>query len=229
MTILSISSDSKTVKGEKKGYLTGILYMAPHSIGGFGNVCPMAGECKTPCLYHQGRARVFNSIQLARIERKRLYFQEPEAYETYLRADIMRLKAKAMQGGYIPVVRLNGTSDIFGAMYRRIVEDHPDIQFYDYTKVHRRLYDTLPSNYHITLSRDEKNTIECIDALQAGKNVAAVFAIKKGQPLPDTWYGAPVIDGDETDLRFLDPPGVVVGLRAKGSAIKDTSGFVIHV
>jgi hypothetical protein len=36
----------------------------------------------------------------------------------------------------------------------------------------------------------------------------------------------PVFNGDESDLRFLDPKGVIVGLYAKGKAKKDTSGFV---
>jgi hypothetical protein len=36
-----------------------------------------------------------------------------------------------------------------------------------------------------------------------------------------TYEGFPVIDGDVNDLRFLDPKGVVVGLKAKGDAKKD--------
>ena len=39
----------------------------------------------------------------------------------------------------------------------------------------------------------------------------------------------PVINGDKTDMRFKDPVGVIVGLKAKGKARKDTSGFVIDV
>ena len=38
-----------------------------------------------------------------------------------------------------------------------------------------------------------------------------------------------VIDGDEHDMRFLDEPNVVVGLKAKGKAKKDSSGFVIDL
>jgi hypothetical protein len=46
--------------------------------------------------------------------------------------------------------------------------------------------------------------------------------------LPSTWLGFPVIDGDRHDARFLDPAGVIVGLRAKGLARVDTSGFTIR-
>jgi hypothetical protein len=38
-----------------------------------------------------------------------------------------------------------------------------------------------------------------------------------------------VIDGTETDLRFLDPNNVVVGLKANGKAKKDVSGFVVQI
>ncbi len=47
-------------------------------------------------------------------------------------------------------------------------------------------------------------------------------------------HGYPVINGDESDLRQLDPraaigsPGFVVGLSPKGGKAKrDTSGFVV--
>jgi hypothetical protein len=63
-------------------------------------------------------------------------------------------------------------------------------------------------------------------ALAEGMNVATVFGIKKTLPMPETYNGRPVFNGDESDLRFLDPKGVIVGLYAKGKAKKDTSGFV---
>jgi hypothetical protein len=59
-------------------------------------------------------------------------------------------------------------------------------------------------------------------ALSNGMNVAAVF-----HKVPETYLGRTVINGDETDLRFLDPKGVIVGLKAKGKAKKDTTGFVV--
>ena len=44
--------------------------------------------------------------------------------------------------------------------------------------------------------------------------------------LPKTWKGYEVVNGDESDLRFLDKRGVVVGLIEKGMAKKDETGFV---
>ena len=60
-------------------------------------------------------------------------------------------------------------------------------------------------------------------AANAGMNVAVVF-----ESVPETYIGKTVVDGDDTDLRFLDPKGVVIGLKAKGRARKDTSGFVVR-
>ena len=60
-------------------------------------------------------------------------------------------------------------------------------------------------------------------ASSAGMNVAVVFK----KELPDTYFGKKVINGDDTDLRFLDEKNVIVGLKAKGKAKKDTSGFVV--
>jgi hypothetical protein len=120
------------------------------------------------------------------------------------------------------VFRLNGTSDIRWETvevdgHANIMELFPTVQFYDYTKlVNRR---ALPANYRLTFSLAENNDLA---AWASGLNVAAVF---KGK-LPATFMGRPVIDGDETDLRFLDPVGIVVGLKAKGKAKKDQTGFV---
>ena len=57
-----------------------------------------------------------------------------------------------------------------------------------------------------------------------------MFDTKKGEPLPTSWKGFPVYDGDDTDVRFLDPKGgYVIGLRAKGKAKKDKTGFVVQL
>jgi hypothetical protein len=101
----------------------------------------------------------------------------------------------------------------------------PEVQFYDYTKVlGRKVVDI--ANYHLTFSAADGNDSDVAKAIQQGYNVATVFGIKKTLPMPETYMGMPVFNGDESDLRFLDPKGVVVGLYAKGKAKKDTTGFV---
>jgi hypothetical protein len=68
----------------------------------------------------------------------------------------------------------------------------------------------LPSNYSLVFSRSENNHKNAIDLLNRGFNVAMVFDVP-----PTEFEGFGVIDGDETDLRFLDNQGVIVGLKYK--------------
>ena len=134
----------------------------------------------------------------------------------------------------VPVFRLNGTSDLSfekyevvrnGQLFRNMFTAFPEVQFYDYTKVLGRKVAGI-SNYHLTFSAADGNDADVAKAIQQGYNIATVFGIKKTLPMPDTYLGVTVFNGDESDLRFLDPKGVVVGLYAKGKAKKDTSGFV---
>ena len=60
--------------------------------------------------------------------------------------------------------------------------------------------------------------------LNNGGNIAVIFDTKKGEELPLFFWGRPVVDGDKTDLRFLDANNVVVGLRSKGKAKKAPTG-----
>jgi hypothetical protein len=126
----------------------------------------------------------------------------------------------------IPAFRLNGTSDIRwetvpvnGAT--NLMSLFPNVQFYDYTKHENRR--NLPANYHLTVSRSETNEA---NVFALPYNVAVVFNSKT---LPAEYNGRPVVNGDDTDLRFLDPTGVVVGLTAKGKAKKDPTGFTVRV
>jgi len=82
----------------------------------------------------------------------------------------------------------------------------------------------------VALSYSGENEKECIEALKRGAIVATVFDTKKGDDLPSKWHGFNVVDGDERDDLMLDvPSGTVLGLRAKGKAKNDTSGFVVKV
>jgi hypothetical protein len=149
------------------------------------------------------------------------------AFLAQLRLDITELVRKADAQGFKACVRLNGTSDLgWEGMARDIMSEFPTVQFYDYTKIvsrmRRYLAGKFPANYSLTFSRSESNHAECAEILALGGNVAAVFAT-----VPAAYDGFRVIDGDQSDLRFADDRGVIVGLKAKGQAKRDTSGFVI--
>jgi len=220
------TGNTKTVKGESRGFLTFILHLAPARLSGF-NLCPKASAgCKAGCLNTAGRGR-FDKTQAARIRKSIMFIRERKKFMALLESDIRAAERKASRMGLIPVVRLNGTSDIRWEN-TGIMEKFPHIQFYDYTKISNRK--NIPANYHLTFSRSENNDKAWQDAFfKNGMNVAVVFNTKKGKPLPKTYYGIKVVEGDDTDLRFLDSKRVIVGLRAKGNAKKDRSGFVVEV
>ena len=220
------SSNPKTKKSIGKGYLTPILYLAPYNESGCMNVCPSStAHCRKLCLYHCGHGGIIdkktqtNHIRRVRITKTRMFHHDRQRFLQELNLDIELAKKKATKKGLKLAIRLNGTSDIpFEdlplANGRSLMDTHNDTQFYDYTKVVKRLRKRRPKNYYLMLSYSGSNKKECVRALEDGFNVAVIF--KKG--LPETLWGYKVIDGDKDDLRFLDPKGVVVGLRAKGPA-----------
>jgi hypothetical protein len=224
---LLTTQNHKTVKGEKLNILTGILYLAPAKISGY-EVCPRRTDgCTASCLYTSGRG-AFSNVQKARIKRTKLFFEKRELFLSMLKLDIRLIEVMAKDKGMTPAIRLNGTSDIDWIRFG-IMEEFPNVKFYDYTKVLNRLSKPLPDNYYLTFSRSGHNDIECDAAIKMGANVSVVFALDKKSPMPTTWNGAPVFDGDDTDARFLDPKNHVIGLRAKGKARYDTSGFVVNL
>lgn len=225
MKLLS-TGNPKLMKGEKKGYLSFVLHLAPADVSGY-ETCPKRTEgCTSACLNTAGRGGMFkpggtNTIQEARKRKTRMFFEERTEFLKTLEADIKKGIKQAEKKGMIPAFRLNGTSDIAWEKYG-IIDKFPNVQFYDYTKMRNRKVANLP-NYHLTFSKADGNDMDVRLAASAGMNVAVVF-----ESVPDSYIGRTVVDGDDTDLRFLDPKGVVIGLKAKGRARKDTSGFVVR-
>jgi hypothetical protein len=190
-----------------------------------------------------------NTIQEARIRRTKLFFEARETFMMQLVADIAKAIKWCAEHDLEPVFRLNGTSDIRWETvpcavkmngewhaFANVFAAFPHVQFYDYTKIANRK--NVPSNYDLTFSRTDGNEHVVGDMLAQGYRVAAVF---RDIPTLNEYkardiafimsnkrvFQAAVIDGDDSDLRFLEPRGVVVGLYAKGQAKRDTSGFVI--
>mgnify|MGYP003345307574 CR=1 FL=1 len=227
MKLLS-EANPKIQKGAKLGYLTFILHLAPGDLSG-KEVCPKrTAGCTLACLNTAGRGGMFrkgettNVIQQARIRKTKWFFSDRDAFLVQLKKEIRAGIAKARKLGLIPVFRLNGTSDLSWEKYG-VIQEFPDIQFYDYTKVLGRKVSHLP-NYHLTFSAAESNMADVKKAMDQGMNIAMVF-----DKLPHTYMDRSVFDADDTDLRFLDPKGVICGLKAKGRAKKDTSGFVHRI
>ena len=230
-TLLSVEADAKTKKGEKLGILTGVLYLAPADVSGY-EVCPKRSQgCTDACLFTSGRGGM-NSVHESRVNKTLWFHEDRDSFMEVLVKDIERLIRKAERENMVPAVRLNGTSDIAWEKvrvgeHRNLMEKFSDIQFYDYTKIRGRKSAIALDNYHLTFSLAEDNDQDAFLAIEEGYNVAVVFDMKKTDSKPATWMNYPVIDGDETDVRFMDPKGGhIVGLYAKGDARKDNTGFV---
>lgn len=221
-------SNPKVAKNMKKGVLTAPLHLAPAKLSGF-NVCASASPgCIEACLHTAGNPAYMAGKTRARIAKTKLYFEQRPVFLALLAEDIFWLGLQARRKGLIAGIRLNATSDI---PWERVKMGPGEsvIDFcrrngvtpYDYSKIKKR---AIAGDYHITFSRTESNEADCIDVLNAGGNVAVVF-----DKLPETWQGFPVYDGDESDWRPADKPGVI-GLKAKGKARHDyDSGFVVRI
>lgn len=238
--LLSIDADAKTSKGIAGGWLTGVCYLEPwRSDSDPLNLCPASTEgCRLGCLYRAGRAAISATINDARRARRALYVSDRAAFMAKLVAEVEALERVAYRRKLRPCVRLNGTSDIDytvahpvtrgGFAFESIFAAFPHVRFYDYTKRPAALRRPVPPNYDLTFSRSETTRPNRIrDLLGAGRRTAVVFAVDRSKPLPTSWENMPVIDGDSTDLRFLDP-AVIVGLRAKGPARRDPTAFVVR-
>ena len=232
MKLLS-TANPKIQKGTKLGYLSFILHLAPADVSG-REVCPKrTAGCTAACLNTAGRGGMFrkgettNIIQEARKRKTRYFFEARDYFMQDLYDDIQKGIKQAKKLGLTPVFRLNGTSDLSWEKYtindKNLFELFPDVQFYDYTKVLGRKVARY-KNYHLTFSAADGNGLDVQRAMAAGMNVAMVF-----DRVPETYMGRTVINADDTDLRFLDPKNVIAGLKAKGRAKKDTSGFVRRV
>lgn len=248
---------AKTADLDGRPIVAAVLYLAPADLSGYEVCGGRTKGCTVGCLNTGGRGgigSVFdengalvtpNAIQACRIRRTEMLFERQSEFMALLVKDIEKLIKQAASVGGIPAFRPNGTSDLDwaqipctrkGRSFANLFDAFPEVRFWDYTKRREMIAQTfagaLPLNYVVTFSRAETkaNQIAAMQALQGGMNVAVVFSTKRGQPLPATWNGHVVLDGDTHDFRFLDPRGgYVIGLRAKGKARKDRSGFVVAV
>ena len=227
-TLLGTAS-TKTVKGEKLGYLTAILYLTPDD-----NLCPLArlAGCMEGCLYSSGRG-AFNSVQKARKAKTDFWYTNQRAFLLSLCADIWALYGSAAKSNQKLLVRPNGTSDIAWENYpiidgKTIFQLFPDVQFYDYTKhPSRNLQGKTPGNYDLTFSFSSITPKPIsIKGLTNPNNSRVAVVFQRKEDIPQSFRSWSVIDGDDTDVRHIEPKNVVVALYAKGKAKKDTSGFV---
>ena len=236
--LMFTNGNPKTDKNLKieslKKYWIKRLNLAPASISGF-NTCASASKgCREACLHESGNPVFMPQKTLGRVNRTQLYFKDRAKFLYMMTKEIRNHEINCKKHGLKPVIRLNTTSDIMWENHK-VMELFPNVIFYDYSKHFKRmikyLKGQLPSNYHLTFSRNEANDFQTTQVLKAGGNVAVVFR----KELPKRYKGFKVIDGDLHDLRFLDQKNVVVGLKEKltlnkhGKLDRDNSGFVVDL
>ena len=224
------STNAKTAKNDIKTF---ILYLAPHNLNYKGvTLCKDASvNCIKVCLNSAGRG-AFSNVQLSRINKANFYVSDKKVFLAQLLKEIKKEIKKASDKNEKIAFRLNGTSDID---FLYLLDKHFDfnvdllqydkVYFYDYTK-------SLPRakryqnyiNYTLTFSKSESNQKQVDEAMNLGINIAAVFS----NELPKTYKGVKVIDGDKSDLEMIKFKNIILGLKAKGKARKDESGFVIN-
>ena len=219
MKIWNIDQNAKTVKGQKLGYQTGIIYLAPGDLSGHQVCAGASKECLAFCLNTSGMG-AFSNVQNGRINKTKALFANREKFIAQALKELDKVCADAVKSELVPVFRPNGTSDL-PWLAKALYTARPDVQFYDYTKLDRP-WERVSENYHLTYSFSGDNMEKCLEALKKGTNVSVVFE----KNIPASHWGYPVVDGDFTDLRFLDPKGVIVGLKAKGKARNKKSEFI---
>lgn len=234
---LLTTENHKTIKGEKLGFKTYILYMAPFTANSKGvNLCPHASAgCVQSCLVGSGFGGMYPMVAEGRKNKAEYFLANRTEFLAQLDFEIARA-IRVNKGKNKVAVRLNGTSDIRWEKFKvrdgkNLFELYPQIKFYDYTKNHLRFDQELPKNYSLVFSRSETNEEKALELLSRGHNVAVVF-----NKLPKTYKGYKVVDGDISDLRFKDKKGVIIGLKYKKNTGKNgaeknkaalTSGFVV--
>ena len=166
--------------------------------------------CREFCLHLTGMgSMVFDS----RVAKTRRLWNDRASFIADVTADLRSAERQGVKKSRPVVVRLDAFSDLPWENWVDMSDFK--IQFYDYTKnprrMHRFLDGKMPANYHLTFSRSEINDSEVKQVLRRGGNVAVVF----DRSIPSRWGGRDVIDGTKHDFRYLDPTGVVVGLKFK--------------
>ena len=220
-------TNAKTAKNSLETY---ILYLAPHKQNSKKiNICPKAAGCAAACLYTAGRGK-FSNVQKSRINKTEFYLHDKEKFILQLAGELVKINTKAAKANKQVAIRLNGTSDLdFIYLLQKYAKLNPfslkQLVYYDYTKIAGKAIKYANNDkYTVTFSRDETNAEYLPQLLKLGVNISVVFS---GE-LPETYLGYPVIDGDKSDIVMLENKAAIIGLRAKGDAKKDTTGFVVH-
>lgn len=234
-----LGTSTKIKMNGKLDQLSKVMYASPGREAGI-NLCPFAGACEAVCLGKTtGRLRM-DQARRSRIMKAIWFHMFTDSFMERAVHEVRRHERYAIKKGLQPSIRMNGSTDIFWERHG-LPQAVPSVQFYDYTKAPEKSRRERPSNYHLTfsLSEDPRSMRWALQYMEAGANAAAVFRMNGSNKQTDAkkatadlinagdWQGFPLVSGDDTDVRYFDPPAHWVALYAKGKqALNDSSGFV---
>ena len=220
-----MAAGSSNAKLNKNDVPTFGLSLAPHRTAGVGNLCHYSThDCRMVCLFSAGRGR-FAMVQRGRIVRTVFLAHEPLLFHAMLRAEI--LAALKSFGRRQVAFRLNVVSDIDWHSHPWLADLSPRARFYAYTKDPARLEAGTREDLTFSISERQTTPADVVAIANDGHRVAMVADWPR--PLPTSWHGAQLIDGEKSDARFQDARGAVVILSPKGKAKNLTprgDGFV---
>lgn len=249
--LLSANSKLRKLPGRAKKFRAIGLAMAPANYSGRELCAWRTDGCTAACNGFWSGMNVTVTTRLALIGRALLWNYFRELFVSKLRAELANFVKLCKRTGVIPACRLNVSTDV---VYERVLPElfaeFPTIRFLDYTKALPRNRPTLPANYSLCHSFNEKTTTADVQAIvSAGRNIVIAFD-SAYRPQKKLWgalpaavrftdatgrdFTLPVVNGDRHDLRLaeMDGRGVVVGLHGKSGGKRVDraveSGFMLH-
>jgi hypothetical protein len=220
------------------------------------SICAKSASCVDNCLATtSGGNRAYGGgvdkdalkgPRKAHFMQNQAFIRDPEAFIAKMDDEVGKAWAAAQKNGNQLGIRLNVLSDVPPTVYEDLMTKYPDVQFYDYTKLHSNK--PIAPNHHLTYSSTgtsnpelgvinlHQNWRHMTKKLDEGHNVAMPFTVGANEPLPkfvkDTKSGKTykVIDGDVHDYRPADDwgkpegaDGYIVGLRNKDQNLSGAS------
>lgn len=227
------------MKLEKNDIPTWGLSLMPEKRNSFGvDLCIDSNvHCRNGCIVNSGGAR-FQAVMDSRLKKTDFFLSDKERFLKILWAELCYIDATED----LALIRLNMYSDVDWynefLTYGYDLTKFKNLIFYGYTKRPSILEQSSElSNFDSVFSYSGYNWKLCEHYLSTKVcNVSVVFKLRKKDPLPKTWNGFPVLDGDLNDqrLKSIEGTGFIIALRykspvAKGSKSYKPSKFVIEL
>ena len=165
---------------------------------------------------------VFDNVRDSRQAKTDWLMADREGFITQLCKELVNFEKLCAKTGVVPYVRLNVISDVQWELkaYGAIPDRFPNINFFDYTKMAKRLT-KLPRNYELMFSYSKAIAYE--KQVAVALNTDAPMSVVGIGPMPDRYLGKDVVSGDISDIENLKHRNKVLWLTykvAKGQDVK---------